>query len=286
MTVAQRAEALGYHGLWVFQRLLYALAPKNEYYGAPGKEWPAAFRSVFDPLVTLAFVAAHTNTIRLGASVLLVPLYTPVVLAKELATLDVLSRGRLDVGLGLGWSLDEYEAAGVPWRDRGARIDEFLRCLKTIWTSDECEFRGRFYVVPRARIEPKPVQKPHPPLFLGGYADQVFRRAAELADGYTGGNIPLADMRGVVAQLHDAARRAGRDPATLAVVCRGSFHVTDAPAGPGRRALWGTVDAIREDLRRYAECGVTELFLEPNFQPGGASLGRVLEHMEALAPGT
>lgn len=284
MRVAEHAEALGYHGVWVFQRLLYALAPKNEYYGAPGPAWPEAFKSVFDPLVTLAFVAAHTRTIRLGASVLLAPLYAPAVLAKELATLDVLSRGRLDVGLGIGWSMDEYEAVGVPWSERGARIDEFIRCLKTIWTSDECEFRGRFYAVPRSRIEPKPLQKPHPPLLLGGYADAVFRRAAELADGYTGGNIPLAEMRAVVTRLHRAAERAGRDPTTLAIVCRGSFHVTDAPGGPEHRALWGTVDEIREDIRRYAECGVTELFLEPNFQPGGAALDRVLAHMEALAP--
>lgn len=215
---------------------------------------------------------------------LLVPLYAPVVLAKELATLDVLSRGRLDVGLGLGWSMDEYDAVGVAWRDRGARIDEFIRCLKAIWTRDECEFRGRFYTIPRSRIEPKPVQKPHPPLLVGGYADAVFRRAAELADGYTGGNIPFAEMREVVARLRRAAEDAGRNPATLAVVWRGSFHVTDAPAGPDRRALWGTLDAIRDDIRRFAECGVTELFLEPNFQPGGASLDRALAHMEALAP--
>ena len=264
--------------------MFYALDPRNEYYGAPGKEWPAAFRSVFDPLVTLAFVAAHSRTIRLGVSVLLAPLYSPVVLAKALATLDVVSRGRLDVGLGLGWSVDEYEAAGVAWRDRGARIEEFIRCLKAIWTSDECEFRGRFYTIPRSRNEPKPVQKPHPPILLGGYADAVFRRVAELADGYTGGNIPIAEMREVVARLSRAAQGAGRDPAALAVVCRGAFHVTDAPAGSGRRALWGTLDEIREDIRRYAECGVTELFLEPNFQPGGASLERVLSHMEALAP--
>ncbi|MBI4638861.1 MAG: LLM class F420-dependent oxidoreductase [Candidatus Rokubacteria bacterium] len=282
--LARRAEALGYHSLWVFQRLLYPLRPRNEYYGAPGRAWPEAFRSVLDPLVALAFVTAVTRTIRLGASVLVIPFYSPVVLGKQLATLDVLSRGRLDVGLGLGWSLDEYEAAGASWARRGARADEFLQCLKTVWTEEEPEFHGEFYSVPRARIEPRPVQKPHPPLLIGGYSDGVFRRAATLADGYTGGNIPLHEIAAVVARLRGAAERAGRDPATLAVVCRGAFTLTPHPGGPGRRALTGSIEELREDIRRYAECGVTELFLDPNFQPGPPSPERVLEQMEALAP--
>ncbi|HXH82525.1 MAG TPA: TIGR03619 family F420-dependent LLM class oxidoreductase, partial [Candidatus Tectomicrobia bacterium] len=167
VAVALRAEALGYRSLWVFQRLLYALEPKDEYYGVPGPRWPAAFERVLDPLATLAWAAAHTRTIRLGVSVLNVPFYTPVVLAKQLATLDVLSGGRLDVGLGLGWSRDEYEAAGVPWARRGARADEFIRCLKAVWTQEEVEFRGEFFRVPRSRVAPRPVQRPHPPLLLG-----------------------------------------------------------------------------------------------------------------------
>jgi hypothetical protein len=108
--VAQRAEALGYHSLWVFQRLLYAVKPQNDYPPLPGQPWPKAFERVMDPLVSLAFVAGVTRRIRLGTSVLIMPYYTPVMLAKQLATLDVVSRGRLDVGLGLGWSMDEFDA--------------------------------------------------------------------------------------------------------------------------------------------------------------------------------
>src|SRR3989304_6039156 len=119
--VARHAEALGSHSLWVFQRLLYPVTPKDEYYGAPGGAWPDAFRSVLDPAAALAYVAALTRTIRLGVSVLIMPFYAPVVLAKQLATLDVLSGGRLDVGLGLGWSRDEYPAAGAGWGRRGGR---------------------------------------------------------------------------------------------------------------------------------------------------------------------
>ena len=282
--VAQRAEALGYRGLWTFQRLLYALEPRDQYYGAPGAQWPAPFQSVMDPLAVLAFVAAHTRTIRLGVSVLIMPLYQPVVLAKQLATLDVLSNGRLDVGVGLGWSRDEYEAAGASWARRGARADEFMRCLKAVWTEDPVEFAGEFYRVPRSRVAPRPVQRPHPPLLVGGYHPDVLRRAATLGDGYTGGNIPLTELTATVARVRAAAAAAGRDPARFPIICRGSFNLTTEPLGADRRALWGTAAQIREDLARYAEAGVTQIFLEPNFQPGGASLDRALAHLEALAP--
>ncbi|MBI2217129.1 MAG: LLM class F420-dependent oxidoreductase [Candidatus Rokubacteria bacterium] len=285
VTIARRAEALGYRSVWAFQRLLYPVAPQNLYYGAPGAAWPDAFRSVLDPLVALSFVAAATERVRLGASVLLMPFYSPVLLARMLASIDIVSRGRLDVGVGTGWSLDELQAVGVPPDERGPRADEFLECLKAAWTGDEVEFTGRFYTIPRSRIDPKPVQRPHPPLLIGGYSDRVFRRVARHGDGYAGGNIPLADMAAVVGGVQRAAVAAGRDPGELRIVCRGSFNVTAEPEGDGRRALWGTLDQIRDDVRRYEAAGVTELFFEPNFQPGGPVLERVLDAMEALAPG-
>lgn len=282
--IAQGAESLRYSSLWTFQRLLYALAPRNEYYGAPGGMWPEAFKRTLDPIVTLTLAAARTRTIRLGVSVLIVPFYEPIVLAKQLATLDYVCQGRLDVGLGTGWSLDEFEAVGASTARRGARADEFIRCLKTVWTQERVEFAGEFYRIPPCRVEPKPAQRPHPPILVGGYNDAVFRRAAEEGDGYTGGNIPIAEMATVVARVRAAAERAGRDPATFPIVCRGAFNLTPAPLGAGRRALWGSAEEIRDDVRRYAKAGVTELFLDPNFQPGGAILDGVLEQMAALAP--
>jgi probable F420-dependent oxidoreductase len=284
--VAQAAEALGYHSLWTFQRLLYAVKPKNDYPPLPGQPWPTAFERVLDPIVSLAYVAGATRRVRLGTSVLLMPYYQPIVLAKQLATLDLVSGGRLDVGLGLGWSEDEYDAVGVPFRQRGRRGDEFLRCLKAIWTEPEVEFHGEFYRVPRAKVEPKPVQKPHPPITIGGYSPVVVQRAVRLGDGFNGGNVPLDRVAPVVAELRRAATAIGRDPATLHVVSRGSYHVHDRPQGPNRRPLWGSIDEIREDIGRYAAAGLTELFLEPNFQAGGARLDRTLAQMEALAPNT
>ncbi|HEU5320574.1 MAG TPA: TIGR03619 family F420-dependent LLM class oxidoreductase, partial [Methylomirabilota bacterium] len=216
---------------------------------------------------------------------LITPFYSPVVLAKQLATLDVFSGGRLDVGLGIGWSLDEYEAAGVPGARRGARADEFVRCLKAVWTEDPVEFRGEFHRVPRAHVRPRPVQRPHPPILIGGYSDGVFRRAVTLGDGYTGGNIPFAELAGVVQRLRAAAAAAGRDPGRFPVVCRAAFNLTPEPLPEPRRAFWGSADQLRADLGRYQAAGVTQVFLDPNFQPGGAVLERVLGQMETLAPG-
>jgi probable F420-dependent oxidoreductase len=283
-TVARRAEALGYASLWVFQRLLYALEPKNEYYGAPGQAWPKPFERVFDPIVALSYVAAVTDRIRLGTSVLITPFYSPVVLAKMLATLDVVSRGRLQVGLGIGWSEDEYDAAGAPFRERGARADEFLEALSLAWTEDVVQFHGRFYRIPKSRIEPKPVQKPRPPITLGGYSRATIRRAVTLADGYNGGNVPLDRIAPLVDEVRAAAKAVGRDPATLDIVCRGVFRVHATPQGAGRRPLWGTIDEIRQDIARYEAAGVTELFVETNFDPTLADVSRALEVMEALAP--
>ncbi len=282
--IAQRAEALGYDSLWVFQRLLYALEPKNPYPPAPGPRWPKSFERVLDPIVTLAYVAGATRRIRLGTSVLIMPFYTPVVLAKQLATLDVVSGGRLDVGLGLGWSMDEYAAVGMPYERRGKRGDEFLRCLRTIWTEDVVEFHGEFYHVPKSRVEPKPVQKPHPPITIGGYGSTVVHRAVTLGDGFNGGNMPMDRVVPVVREVRAAAEAAGKDPRTLHIVCRGTFLVHDSPQGTERRPLFGTIGEIREDIQRYAEAGLTELFLEANFRPHGASMEHALETMEALAP--
>lgn len=285
MHVAQHAEALGYHSLWVFQRLLYALEPKNPYPPVPGPKWPKAFERVMDPIVTLAYVAGATKRIRLGTSVLIMPFYTPVLLAKQLATLDVVSGGRLDVGLGIGWSMDEYDAVGVPFKHRGKRADEFLRCLKAVWTQDVVEFHGEFYRVPKAKVEPKPVQKPHPPITIGGYGSTVVKRAVTLGDGFNGGNVPMAEVTPLVKEVKVAAEAAGRDPRSLHIVCRGTFQVHGSPQGKDRRALFGTLDEIREDIERYAEAGLTELFLEGNFNPEGARIEEALTVMEALAPG-
>jgi probable F420-dependent oxidoreductase len=293
VTVARRAEELGYSSVWVAQRLLFALQPRNDYPSAPGQPWPVAFESMVDPTVTLAFVAGATTRIRLGSATLIAPYLAPAMLAKQLATLDVVCAGRLDVGLSLGWSADEYEACGIPFRERGARLDEYLRCLHGLWGDDPVEFSGRFYTVPRSLFRPKPVQRPRPPILIGGYTPATIRRAVALGDGYLGGNEPFDRVVPLVGEVREAAAAAGRDPASVRVVCRGSVRLRAEPlAEEGRRPLWGSLDQIRGDVDRYRQAGLDQLFFELNFDPAivapdvdpKASMGTALRLLEELGP--
>ncbi len=261
-SIARRADKLGYHSLWTFQRLLHP---------AVG-DWGSMYRAVQDPIVSLAYVAALTERARLAIAVLNAPFHSPIVLAKQLSTLDQLSAGRLDVGLGLGWAREEFAATGVPYPRRGARTEEFLRCLEAIWADGVVEFHGEFYQVPQSLVDPKPTQRPHPPLLLGGTAERALRRAGRLADGWVSSS--RHDLRGIGADIDlmkTAAIEAGRDPAGLRFIVRGVLDLLDSPTAdtddPARRPLHGTADQIHQDLRALATRGVTEVFFDLNFDP-------------------
>ncbi|WP_245682092.1 TIGR03619 family F420-dependent LLM class oxidoreductase, partial [Actinomadura kijaniata] len=157
VTIAQRAEALGYRSVWTLQRLLNPA-------GSPD----LPYRNVADPLITLAYLAARTERVRLGVAIVNMPFVAPPVLAKQAATLDLVSGGRLDLGLGLGWMPEEFAAVGVPMDRRGARGEEYLTALRALWTGEVAEHHGEFYDFPPVRMEPGPVQRPEPPILLGG----------------------------------------------------------------------------------------------------------------------
>jgi probable F420-dependent oxidoreductase len=286
--VAQRAEELGYASLWTFQRLLFP-ADRD---GPDAARWQPVYRSVHDPLVTLAYLAAHTTRIRLGVAVLNMPWFAPILLAKQTATLDAVSGGRLDLGLGLGWSKQEYDAAGAPFERRGARAEEFVACLRAIWTEDPVDFLGEFHQITKAHIDPKPVQRPHPPLLLGGSAEPALRRAGRVADGWiSSSGQDLAAIGSAIRVVAEAATEAGRDPATLRFISRGVVRLRPEAAGE-RRPLTGSMEQIKADVAELAEQGVTELFVDLNFdkQIGvvdadpAASMARAHEMLDALAP--
>lgn len=276
--IAQGAEELGYSTLWSFQRLFVAEAVPL----------PPAYASVLDPLVPLGFAAAVTDRIRLGTAIVNMPYQAPTVLAKSLATLDVLSRGRLVAGLGLGWSPEEFASVGVPYERRGARAVEYLAALRAAWGPDPVAFDGDFYTVPAASVLPKPVQQPGLPVLLGGTAPRALARAGALADGW------ISSSRADPATLHESvdavragAREAGKDADALEFVCRGV--VLDAPrTGP----LTGSLDEVRADLPSLAGQGITETFVDLNFDPTvghpdvapETAMRRAREVLEALAP--
>jgi probable F420-dependent oxidoreductase len=168
-----------------------------------------------DPFTALSFAAAHTKTIRLGTGICLLPERNPVVTAKEVASVDKLSGGRLDLGVGIGWLKEEFAAVGVPWERRAERTREYLTAMKRLWTQEEPEFEGEFCAFPKVRMYPKPVQKPHPPILVGGESTPALRRAGEVGDGWFGVNVTVADAHTKIARVKQFAQAAGRDPDKL-----------------------------------------------------------------------
>jgi probable F420-dependent oxidoreductase len=280
--VAQRAEALGYHSLWTVERLLYPVKPQTPYPASPDGSLPEPYKHVLDPLEALAFAAAQTKTITLGTSVLDMPFYNPVTLARRLTTLDFLSNGRLRVGLGLGWSKDEMDASGADMAHRGAMADEFLQVLKAIWTTDPVEFRGKYYKLPKSYINPKPVQKPHPPIYLAAFAPPALKRVAALANGWNPTAIPVEGMAQMFAGIKQMAKEAGRDPSSLELIVRANLEIRDKPAENNRMIFSGTLEQIKEDIAGCRKIGANEVFFDPTFTNGGQSLDRWLTWLDEM----
>ena len=280
--VAQRAEALGYQSLWTIDRLLWPVKPQTPYPVTPDGMLPEPYKHVLDPLDTLTFAAAQTKTVALGTSVLDMPYYNPVTLARRLTTIDVLSNGRLRVGLGLGWSQDEMQAANADMKKRGAMANEFLQVLKAIWTTNPAEFHGNFYQLPKSYISQKPVQKPHPPIYLAAFAPPAMQRLAEMADGWNPVAIPPAGMAQMFAGLQQMAKAAGRDPSSLQMIVRANVEISAQPLGDKRFPFSGTMEQIKEDIVATRQIGAHELFFDPTFSPGAQDLKKWLSLMEDL----
>jgi probable F420-dependent oxidoreductase len=254
-SVARDAEAHGFRGVWTFQRWLAT------------PDLAGVYQSVLDPMIALAFAAAVTSRVRLGVAVVNGPFYSPVALAKQFAALDVLSHGRLDAGVGLGWSPAEYAAADVPMDARGKRFNEWLDCLGVLLAGEQVSFEGEFYRVPASRIAPLPVQRPRPPVLVGGGAPAALRRAGGRGDGWiSSSRMSLDDVQAAVVAVHDAAEQAGKPRDAVRCVVRGVTVLRDQPVeGAGRARLTGSLDQVRDDLGRYAAAGVDEVFLDLNF---------------------
>jgi probable F420-dependent oxidoreductase len=275
------AQQLGYDSLWTFQRLLVPA----------GSDMDPVYRSVLDPMVTLGYLAAVTSGIRLSVAVINLPFVSPAYLAKQAATLDVLSGGRLDLGLGLGWMPEEFTASGASTARRGARAEEYLAALRALWSGRP--FDGEFYQIPAGRQDPQPVQRPGPQVLLGGLSQPAIERAARLADGWvTSSRADLKAIGPAVSLIQDAAAAAGRDP--VRIICRGVVRLGEPAYGPdGQRLLLsGDHDQIRADTLWLGEQGVTEVFYDLNWDPAignpeadpQAAADRAGEIMTVLAP--
>ncbi|GLF99892.1 TIGR03619 family F420-dependent LLM class oxidoreductase [Streptomyces yaizuensis] len=213
---ARDAEAAGFDSLWVGDRALTPVAPSDLYPGhTPEDPYPPEFRTFLDPLTVLTVAAAATSRARLGTSTLNAPWYPPLLLARSLTTLDRLSDGRLDVGLGVGWLRDEYTAVNADFSRRGARLDEILDILHGIWTEDTFGHQGPHWTIPRSYVGLRPVQQSGPPVYLGGFSRAAMERVGRRAQGWVGIVAPSEAAAALWQVARSAADRAGRDPDAL-----------------------------------------------------------------------
>jgi probable F420-dependent oxidoreductase len=284
---ARAAEEAGYRSLWSFQRLLIPV----------GSTMEPVYHSVLDPMAALAFAAAVTSTIRLGVAVVNLPYVSPGYLAKQAASVDVLSSGRHDLGLGIGWMPEEFSLTGADMARRGARAAEFVQVLRTLWAPGVSEFSGEFYQVPAGTMAPRPVQPDGPPILLGGMARPALERIGKIADGWiTSSRTDLSRIGELAATVRESAAAANRDPGTLRVICRGVVRAGPPVTGPDgqRLRLSGSFDQIRADTEWLGEQGVTEVFYDLNWDPRigapdadpAAAAESAWEILDALAPGT
>lgn len=219
--VGAEAEARGVHRLWVGEHVVLFDRYDSAYpYAEDGRIPIPPATGLLEPLTTLSYLAAHTATVRLGTAMLLLPQRNPVYTAKEVATLDWLSQGRIDLGVGVGWLAAEFEAVDVPWPRRGARTDEYLEVLRALWCDDPSEFRGDLYQLPPCSMFPKPVQDPHPPIHIGGESDAALKRVARAGQGWHTFNRLPDELAAPLARLDELLAAAGRSRAEVEItVC-------------------------------------------------------------------
>jgi probable F420-dependent oxidoreductase len=257
----------------------------------PNAPIPVEYQSVLDPLETLTYVGGNTERISLGTSIIDMFFHNPVTLAKRFATLDVLSGGRVIAGLGIGWSKDEYDAAGIPFKQKGARADEYLQVLKRIWTDDVVEFKGQFYNIPASKIGPKPVQKPHPPILLGAYTPKTFPRIVNYADGWMpiAGFVPLKQQDQAINTLRETARKANKDPSDIRIVVLTYPNLLDSSSSSNssssqhRMPMTGTIDQIGSDVEQIKAMGAEHIIFGYAFSPIGKDAKKMIEITKQLA---
>ncbi|MGW0822747.1 LLM class F420-dependent oxidoreductase [Streptomyces sp. NPDC002845] len=276
--VARTAEQIGYESLWVYERALFPEPATQGLYGIPGLPWPDMYRSVPEPLVTLTLAATATERVRLGTSVLVAPLHNPFQLAKALGTLDSASGGRVVAGLGTGWSLDEYAAAGVaPFEERGRVLDEVLDVCQAVWGPDPVVYEGRLTKIAPSVIGPKPARPI--PILLPANSRKALTRLVDRADGW----MPIAmgpaeQLATQWRQLQDLAAERGRTRPIESVVRVNPRYTAKAYDGTDRAPFQGNVEQIVTDLKAHAEIGLDEFFLDLQ---GGARDAQELKEVAA-----
>ncbi|MEM7405413.1 MAG: LLM class F420-dependent oxidoreductase [Pseudomonadota bacterium] len=259
--MARAIEERGFHGIWVPEHVVLFEQYASKYPYSEDGRLPGFSGGIMEPFAALAFVAAHTQTIRLGTSICLVPQRNPVYTAKQVADVDFLSGGRFDFGVGIGWLKEEFDALQTPWARRAARVREHVAVMRSLWCDEVSSFRGELYTLPPCVQQPKPVQTPHPPIYFGGEGEPALRRVAEVGQGWLGAGLGPDALPERLSALDQALSTAGRS--------RDDVRVHIMPNRP----------AAKDDLVRYAELGVQQVI----YMVGGRDLDGYLRRLDALA---
>jgi probable F420-dependent oxidoreductase len=260
--VAQHAETLGYHSIWLGDHIVipeqiaapYPYTKDGSVGFARNCPWP-------DPFVLLAAIGVATKTILLGTSVVIVPYRNPLHVAKAVATVDLVSNGRYQFGVGIGWLKEEFDALGEPFSERAARTREYLQVMKALWSGETATFQGKYFSFPTLHSNPLPVQKPHPPIIFGGESTPALKRIADLGDGWQPGPIPVEVFRERLNKLRTLMSERGRSMAELSISMLGSVR---------------DLQQDREKIATLEELGVTEILLAM----AGPSVETTLKEME------
>jgi len=268
--IATVAEEVGFESVWGGEHVIFPATIESDYpYTADGKVPATRDTPIPDPLIWLAFVAAAAPTLRLGTCILILPQRNPLILAKELATLDHYSGGRVELGIGVGWMKEEFDALGVPWERRGRRNDEYLEALRMVWSGQEVEYHGEFVDFEPLTCNPLPPQGANIPILVGGDSDVAIRRAARVADGYFPGEGDAEALGALIERLRVECVRRDRDPNEVEINAMFSAHMKN-PAG---------------GVEMMQELGVGRIMVPAFFFAGGGGIDRMRAFAEAAIPG-
>jgi probable F420-dependent oxidoreductase len=266
LDVCRAAEAAGFESVWGGEHVIMPTTIDSRYpYTEDGKIPAEPDTPIPDPLIWLAFAAAAAPSLRLGTCILIVPQRNPVILAKELATLDRLSGGRVELGLGVGWLKEEFDALGVPWERRGARNDEYIAAMRALWAGPHATFDGEFVKFAPVTCSPRPVNGTIP-IVVGGDTEAAIQRVARLADGYFPGEGDVGRLGALIRRVREAAERVGRDPASIRINAMFGQQMADPVAG----------------AEQLAELGVDRAMLPAFFFGGPGGLDRLAEFGERV----
>lgn len=291
---AIRAEAAGFDSLWVQEHFMWRDVPKTGYAGAPGVPMPKPYQSMLQPLETLSFCAAVTEKVQLGTSILVTAYHRPLMLARRMATLDVISGGRALCGLGLGWMAEEYEHMDTPFKQRGARYTDFVKAMKAGWAPDPVNYDGPYFNFPECHSSPKPLQRdengnPCVPILTGGANPLSLERCAEFAQGWNPAGTPAAVTMQIKQTLDGMVKAKGRNvtlPAYLRIFAVPTMPGVD-PGDPGffgRMAWMGDADAMAKKTQECVDAGIDHIIIETNFWEQIPSSQNWIDQVDFFAP--